>query len=634
MENSRRTAWIWGVGGVATGNHANTDGLTAFFRGCDVNVGNNLNLAKQIGVFINGNENVWTNQPNPQKVGEWANYTLLINQELKSVQMYINDKFIAETALPSAFTSANYLSIGGTSGSVFDNLQIGEKSTWKAVAVGNSSLIGQIDYSDTFTYAARAEKSGVESPREVFSGDLSAGYYQVEYSREGLTSLRWKDSSFGIDAGVGAVNYSGSNGYNVGTSGYGGFDSYAGADTGFTQRGGNSQNTYLEYGNCRSQFIIQCDMIQTSDYCALWAGTATDHTAAELAVLFRSDGKAISLVSNGKTYELSPATTTVSGKFSNGNNYSLSALVYRGIADNQWNNYAIRVDTINMELELFANEISQGTFDLTEFGLNSLSAANIGYAMNTNRGRTWADNVQVGGVVSSGVTVGTSSLAANHTLVTSELFRGSTVNEWFKDGAAMAEGLTIVKDSDNLFAGSRAGSATGAATAETGALYLSAFDPAVSMSRILVQSDAVMNTGFMLALTDNSSDISGDSLGFLFNSDETFTLDANGTETDVTAKMSFSGDLADDQWYNFALLLDTEANTLEAFINEQSIGNLNLDDYGLSDLSPEYVGFLSTGLGYVDNFQAAGSVPEPTSCVLILIGALGLIRFRRRLVVR
>lgn len=248
-----------------------------------------------------------------------------------------------------------------------------EQASAAGVSVGSSSLIGQLQYSDSFTIGA-----GAATPeRQAYVAQtypLPAGVDAVE-SNHGNPVQAWGTGPFSI--ATDASNFPTGGAPYPGTSG-------AGSDTGFTQRGGGGDWS-IAYG-LSSEFIIQFDYIQQPDRVDVSIGSTGGNIfgAGNLSLFIRT-------TAHPTLPEIGIYNVGV-GEFNTG--------LPSGIAANdQWNNYAIRVDIPGREIEVYTNEISRGLIDLDALNGGAYAAflsndfVGIGGAGND---RQWSDNFQVG----------------------------------------------------------------------------------------------------------------------------------------------------------------------------------------------------------------------------------------------
>jgi hypothetical protein len=243
----------------------------------------------------------------------------------------------------------------------------------RGVAVGRSKLIGELQYSDSFTIgegAATPERQGYAAQ----TYPLPAGVDLVENSH-GNAEQSWGSGPFSIatDAAnlpTAAAPYPGSNG--------------AGSDTGFTQRGG-AGDWSLPYG-LSDEFILQFDYVQQPDRVDVTLGSGGGGTfdPGNLSLFFRTTGH--------PTYpEVGIFNATV-GEFDTG----LKTLIPSA---NEWNNYAIRVNLAAQTIEVFTKEVSRGVIDLRTLRDGAyapfLGNAFVGIG-GAGNDRQWSDNFQVG----------------------------------------------------------------------------------------------------------------------------------------------------------------------------------------------------------------------------------------------
>ena len=243
-----------------------------------------------------------------------------------------------------------------------------------AVTAGNSSLIGELDYSDSFTIGPGSPIAARQGyPAQQFT--LPAGVDEVE-NNYGNPARFWGSTPFSI--ATDGANNPGAFGYPGGSG--------AGSATGFTQRGGGGDWS-IEYG-LRDEFVLQSDFVHLPDRVDFTIGAtpATIFGAGNLSIFFRTSGH--------------PQFPEI-GLF-NGSQEIDTGLTSGIPADNAWHNYAVRVDVPNDLLEVYVDEVSRGIIDLNTIGggayndiLNN-KFVGIGGA---GADRLWSDNFQVGGVI-------------------------------------------------------------------------------------------------------------------------------------------------------------------------------------------------------------------------------------------
>ncbi len=257
-------------------------------------------------------------------------------------------------------------------------LGAGVPAAGAAVAVGNSSLIGTLQLSDTFTIGAGAATAERQSylpgtfplPAGVGAVENTYGNPAASWGDGPEPASRWSINTDAVNLPTATAPYPGSSG--------------AGSETGFTQRGGNG-DWGIPYGLSDS-FIIQTDYVQQPDRVDITVGSAAGNifAAGNISVFFRTTGQV------GRP-DIGLFNTNV-GEFDTG-------LVSTIPLANEWNNYALRVDVPNQILEVYANEVSLGTLDLTSVNGGAyagiLNNAFVGTGGNGND-RQWSDNFQVG----------------------------------------------------------------------------------------------------------------------------------------------------------------------------------------------------------------------------------------------
>jgi len=241
-----------------------------------------------------------------------------------------------------------------------------------AVIVGSSSLIGTLDYSDTFTLTANG--GAAERIDTVFPVSATGRIVENNY---GNPSRTWRTGAWSLnqDSSAWATPQS----PYPGTSG-------AGSDTGLTQHGTAGLDYGVQYG-LRDEFVVQFDAVQVSDRIDITAGTKKDTIFAPgLTVFFKPAGNATEIgLFNGVPFSLA--------------NTGFSSPTIEG----QWYNYAVRFDIPDSEIEIFIDEVSLGVVDLTTFNGGTHNTAsnafvNIGGATGATDNRLWTDNFQVGQV--------------------------------------------------------------------------------------------------------------------------------------------------------------------------------------------------------------------------------------------
>ncbi len=261
------------------------------------------------------------------------------------------------------------------------------------VPVGGSSLIGVLDYSDTFT----GTDSGGNPDRPYMPAVQGAGAYLIE-NTYGNPQVSFESPAG--PAGIAQFSFAsddealGRPGLVDGTPMFpaGTNTSGAGSNTGFTQTGGGGTDWSIPYA-LRLEYVVQVDAIQVPDRIDIVSGTAPGiFTPSSIAVFFRGDGSGNASLYNGTT------DTPIQSTFPSFN----TGITGSGI----WYNYAVRYDLPDHEIEIFVNQNSIGTIDLTTFAggiYDNFSNDWVGTGAGVGAGdRTWTDNFQVGAVPEPG----------------------------------------------------------------------------------------------------------------------------------------------------------------------------------------------------------------------------------------
>ncbi len=246
------------------------------------------------------------------------------------------------------------------------------------VRVGESALIGELHYSDTFTIGAGAATAERQSylpgtfplPAGVGAVENTYGNPAASWGDGPEPASRWSINTDAVNLPTATAPYPGSSG--------------AGSDTGFTQRGGNG-DWGIPYG-LTNHFVVQTDYVQQPDRVDITVGgTPGDIFAADnLSVFIRID--------NHPALPEVGIFNVVAGEFDTGLESPIGSA-------SQWNNYALRIDVPGDIIEVFANEISLGVLDLATLNGGAyagiLSNAYVGTGGSGND-RQWSDNFQVG----------------------------------------------------------------------------------------------------------------------------------------------------------------------------------------------------------------------------------------------
>jgi hypothetical protein len=322
----------------------------------------------------------------------WQNYAVYVDVPNQVLAFYVNEEPRGSVDLTTfeggAFAGIlnnAFVGIGGAGNDRLwsDNFQVGSTAVQPpdvpdppepampfGVTVGNSTLIGTLDYGDTFTIGPNSPITERQTyPVQAFPLELNEDTVEDSHGNPaqfwGL--INW---SIATDAAVnpGATGYPGSSG--------------AGTDEGFTQRGGGGDWS-IPYG-LRDVFVVQVDSVQTADRVDLTVGgTPNDIFGGDnISVFFRSTGAATEI-----------------GLFNAGIGETDTGLTSEIEVNNLWQNYALKVDIPNDTIEVFVNEVSRGVLDLTTIaagayaGILNNGFVGVGGAGND---RLWTDNFQVG----------------------------------------------------------------------------------------------------------------------------------------------------------------------------------------------------------------------------------------------
>ncbi len=262
------------------------------------------------------------------------------------------------------------------------------------VEVGSSTLIdpAYIDYSDTFSITGEPgalpdRPDGawpVGSVDDPVNGIVGEGL-KVE-NCYGNPQQWWDNGRWAIatdaSASSGATTYPGGSG--------------AGSATGMTQTGNWVGEWGIEYG-LRDEFVVQFDGVSTEDRVGITFGGVRNDLwhPSNLSVFVRLSGSAvwpsIALLTTGVPSGIEVDTGLISP------------------IDNEeeWHNYAFRVDILDREIQIFIDEASVGIVDLDTVGLGVLAALPLSsHAVSVNwahpyadpliADRFWSDNFQIG----------------------------------------------------------------------------------------------------------------------------------------------------------------------------------------------------------------------------------------------
>lgn len=271
--------------------------------------------------------------------------------------------------------------------SVFATSLLAAPASAAGVAVGSSSLIKTLDYSDTFTaydFGGLADRDGNNgwNPGAVdYPANGTPGEGLAVENCHGNPQRYWPDWKWSNTRDENVIN---------GVSLYPG-NSGAGSETGITQTGGNFGDDWgFEYG-LRNRFIVQYDAVQSEDRVDIVIGAAvgTIWEASNLALFMRPFGS--------PTFPEIGLYNTEVGEINTG----LSSPVMYA---REWHNYAALFDITARTIEVFIDETSIGVIDINTVGGGALAAVtmsnavvNVGYSQYATPGdRMWTDNFQIG----------------------------------------------------------------------------------------------------------------------------------------------------------------------------------------------------------------------------------------------
>jgi hypothetical protein len=237
--------------------------------------------------------------------------------------------------------------------------------------VGSSSLIGALDYSDTFTLSLNGGIAG--RPDNVYP--VNAPGISLENSY-GSPARSWQNALWSLNTDLSIFP----------GSGYPG-GSGSGSATGMTQTGGGWDGSFL-YG-LRSSFVVQFDSVQAIDRVDIFTGS-TGNIAGGMAIFFRNPGNP------GGHPEI--GIYNGAAEFNTGFNSGIAA-------PGQWHNYAVRFAP--SELEFYVDQVSRGVLNLNTFNGGSflgysnqwVGVGNTGSTVDAGFPISWSDNFQAGAAV-------------------------------------------------------------------------------------------------------------------------------------------------------------------------------------------------------------------------------------------
>lgn len=306
---------------------------------------------------------------------DWHNLAVHFDQPNRLLRVYVDGVLITTVNL-ATFADGLYqnfsngaVGVGGAGGVFWlDSFKVGAPP----------ELISTVDYRDTFTLG--------DIRLDGLFNDDSAGAYTVE-DAHGNPSSAWApttgfsfntpDSSTAPEALNAAIGN-------------------AGAFTGLAQSGGGDSS--FAYG-LRSDYVVQFDAILPTDRLDI---TSLDvpgggiFGANKLSVFLRRDSTA------GQPHAAFPDTGLPAMGLYNGSQETAVTdpagnLIFTGVDDNHWHNYAVHFNQATHELGIYVDRILKVTVDLTTFaGGIYRNYSNGAVGMGGAGGVFWMDNFQVG----------------------------------------------------------------------------------------------------------------------------------------------------------------------------------------------------------------------------------------------
>lgn len=264
-----------------------------------------------------------------------------------------------------------------------------------SVPVGSSTLIGTLDYSDTYTITSQGGLQ--DRPDGVYGLSVTdspengiVGEGQWVENCYGNTPRMWTDWIWSINTDTSVILGDLSSPY-PGNSG-------GGSATGVTQCG-SWTDWGIEYG-VRDRYVVQFDSVQCWDRIDIGTGFARDTLGAgNFTVFFRP--------SNGTSLPQIGLYHPNWGEFDTGLASTTTAYA--------WHNYAALFDVTARTIEVFVDENSLGVIDIDTIGGGVLAAepfvndaVNVGVCHYAAEGGwlNWSDNFQVGAPVPEPCLVG------------------------------------------------------------------------------------------------------------------------------------------------------------------------------------------------------------------------------------
>lgn len=361
---------------VAGGNIFSTNSLTVFLRR------DSATTLPGIGLFNGATETGVTNSTGAfVRTGvsdnNWHSFAVQFNQPDSVLRVYVDGVLISTVNL-ATFADGLYqnfstaaVGVGG-SGGVFwlDNFKVGAPP----------ELIATVDYSDNFTLG--------EIRTDGLIGDDSGGAYTIE-NTQGNPAVTWTPASafrFVTPASAASPDLVAAASANNG------------AATGLIEFGGDAS---IGYG-LRDNYVVQFDAILPSDRLDITSVPQPGggiFAANSLSVFLRRDSTA------GTPHSAFPDTGLPAIGLYNGNKESAVTdaagnLIFTGVDDNNWHNYAVHFNQATDELGIYVDRILKVTVNLATFAegaYNNYSNGAVGMGgASLGGGNFWVDNFKVG----------------------------------------------------------------------------------------------------------------------------------------------------------------------------------------------------------------------------------------------
>jgi hypothetical protein len=243
----------------------------------------------------------------------------------------------------------------------------GETLLGIGVPIGQSTVAGPLDYSDTFTEGIKGRVADGRFPVTGAALDVENAYGNPPRTWSGAKwSLRKDGNLFWTTASPDPQG------------------SWAGSRAGVTETGG-AVDFGIEYG-LRDDFVLQADAVQSDGRVTLTTAAVRDTTedAAGLSVFFRPAGRAIEVGLYNRTV----------GERDTGFRPAL--------ATGSWHNYAVRFDLARRLVTVYADGGRLGTLELATFAggaFAGLALSNGAVSVGVRHlagNRAWTDNVAIG----------------------------------------------------------------------------------------------------------------------------------------------------------------------------------------------------------------------------------------------